>query len=317
MKTRDCFTSFTIQQLSADGRHEMPYKRLRDMAREHWSELEEPQKAMWYVRVKQFPDFMIPDKTSDQNEKFPAGIDPDLIGHSHKFRAMLLTWHGSWGQDQDLMIAASNRHEDTAEIYVDIKKMSYWSELADRFFAFVVKAAEAQGFSHVSIAVEYCMKSKDKDRVHLHAMISGGRHWLTPATWSRYTFDGFPVCHCSLTAGITANTEGKGKKRKVQCEVFGSAAALRRAREAHFYLQYKKTGMLAQKTNYSKNEDCPVQRRWIMNALKIRKISLEDGIDEALDARDVARNLIGELEWIMHGNHHKKTLLDNKISLIP
>ena len=133
MKTRDCFTSFTIQQLSADGRHEMPYERLRDMAREHWNELEEPQKAMWYVRVKANPDFMIPDKTSDQNEKFPAGIDPDLIGHSHKFRAKLLTWHGSWGQDQDLMIAASNRHEDTAEIYVDIKKMSYWSELADRF----------------------------------------------------------------------------------------------------------------------------------------------------------------------------------------
>ena len=45
-KVRDLFVSHTVAELSCDGRHEMPYDRLREMARVQWNELEEPMKAL-------------------------------------------------------------------------------------------------------------------------------------------------------------------------------------------------------------------------------------------------------------------------------
>jgi hypothetical protein len=78
---------------------------------------------------------------------------------------------------------------------------------------------------------------------------------LVKTLWDPYTFDGFPVAHVSLSS-IMSSTSASGKPNKrVASELFGSAAALRRSREAYFYLQYDKHGMLAQRTNYVKNQD--------------------------------------------------------------
>ena len=126
-KVRDLFVSHTVAELSCDGRHEMPYDRLREMARVQWNELEEPMKALWYHRAATQPDMWMRDaKTSDVNANIPAGINPQVFETEHAIRAMLLTWHGNWGEEEEMMIAAVERHKDNEEIYVDVKNISYW-----------------------------------------------------------------------------------------------------------------------------------------------------------------------------------------------
>lgn len=299
-KMRDLYVSYTVSVLSADDMHEMPYDRLREMARQKWNESEEPMKALWWHRATTQPEYWKRDPTTPGlKAHIPAGINPKLFETEHQIRAMLLTWHGNWGEHEDGVTKATTIYTTHEDVFQDIRGLPYWQRLADRFFKFMQSAATAQGFGHVSIAIEMCMKSPELGKVHLHSMISGGKQRLTEKLWHPYTFDGFPVAHVSLSS-IMSMTSASGKpNKKANVDVFGSAAALRRSREAHFYLQYDKHGMITQRTNYVKNQDFPVAKRWIWNALKIRKISLEGAVDECIEARDGARTAVSELEWLI------------------
>ena len=162
-----------------------------------------------------------------------------------------------------MVIAAINRENaNNVQVYEDIKCLPYWDELAARFFKHVDKAARSKGYGHTSVSVEYCLNGTEVGTVHLHAMISGGQHRLCSKFWNVFTFDGYPVAHVVLSAAIQNRaTATSGRSKRSGSDFAGCVAALRRAREAHFYLQFPKSGMLAQQTNFKKNDDFPFCRK--------------------------------------------------------
>lgn len=79
-----------------------------------------------------------------------------------------------------------------------------------------------------------------------------------------------------------------------------------RANEAHFYLQFRKVGMLHSRTNYYKHTDFLVAARWIMNNWKTRKLTYEHAREEVIAGRDRVKNTLMELDF-QHALHVKET----------
>ena len=172
----------------------------------------------------------------------------------------------------------------------------YYKELADQIFTHTLSVGRKNGFSQNSISIEHCTKGNDSQRVHFHVMQSGGFKRLIVEYFDEMTFDGVRPAHAVLT------TNGRAHKKEGSTDPRMAA----RANEAHFYLQFKKVGMLHSRTNYVKHVDFLVSARWIMSNWKTREITYESAKEEIIAGRDRVKNTLIELEF-QHALHIKET----------
>jgi hypothetical protein len=110
------------------------------------------------------------------------------------------------------------------------------------------------------------------------------------------TFDGVRPAHAVCT------TNGRAGKKGGQSDARMST----RSNEAHFYLQYRKVGLLHSRTNYAKHIDFLVAARWIMNNWKSRTLTYEYAREEVIAGRDRVKNTLIELDF-QHTLHIKET----------
>ena len=302
------FTHRHMAKNNPDGPHEIPPDQYYAIGSVAWTALTKSEKLVYIgeaiLRNNQGQgSFSCKKSTSVDNHRLPLGVLPEYVDQSNNMRCSgyLLTFHGIWGQDmfsQEEIDGCSMSEQELQAKYKEIRGAKEWSDLADRFQAHIVKAAQKRGFTHVSTAVEFCLKSHSAMRVHLHATVSGGRSRLTAEHFDVYTFDGFPVAHVSFSmSNRVVDSSRKIGAGQAGCPVMMPNS--RRTTEAHYYLQYPKEGMLAQRTNHFKWNDFAVKSRWIKNQLAKRKITISDAIREAIESRDSARSFVTELEWLM------------------
>jgi hypothetical protein len=68
--------------------------------------------------------------------------------------------------------------------------------------------------------------------------------------------------------------------------------------EGHFYLQYDKLGSMMRLSNYLKNEDFVVPRKFVMNQLRVNKMTISVALTEILACKDSVRSAYAELQFI-------------------
>ena len=304
-KGRLLFIQRMFMQQHLDGAHNLTPEHYFSVGNAAWAALECSDKKVYIAEAIQKP-VILPGDTSAENARLPLGVLPSYLdrdSNNNRCSGYMLTFHGPWGADlfEEHQQAGLPVSDDfLRQVYDKTRCDPQWEKLVEKFQNHIVKAALTHGIPHVSTAIEMCLKSASHVRVHLHAMISGNRTRLRADHWDVYTFEGMPVAHVSFSvSNRVVEHSKKGDREKSEAGQPRLMPNGRRTPEAHYYLQFPKDGMLAQRSNFKKWQDFAVKIKWIKNQMQRRKISLADCIAEAIGSRDGARNFVTEVEWLI------------------
>jgi hypothetical protein len=294
------FESWYLHRLNLEQVELLAYKQKREACREEWYGLLRGERAMW-LACAMFGKAAIEVPLIDETipvHNLPHGVTLADIQEGKRVRGIMLTYHGDWGFDLPEISKTIDAGIVGDELTAMLAGHPYYMDLADKFFDHCLKLGRINGFSQVSISLEHCTKGEDPQRVHFHVMMSGGFKRLSVQYFDDFTFDGVRPSHCVCTT----NGRAKAKKKEGQSD----ARMNTRANEAHFYLQFRKVGMLYSRTNYHKHTDFLVSSRWIMNNWKTRKLTYEHAREEVIAGRDRVKNTLVELDF-QHTLHVKET----------
>ena len=288
-----------LHMLNLEQAELLAYPQKRQACNQFWYGLHRGERAMWLAcAIAGKPAIELPliDETIPAYD-LPHGVTLIDIQEGKRVRGILMTYHGQWGYELPEIAKAIDANTAGDELTAIMAEHPFYVDLADKFFEHCLRLGRRNGFSQVSISLEHCTKGEDPQRVHFHVMTSGGFKRLSVQYFDDMTFDGVRPAHAVCTTNGRSNG-GKG--------VQNDASTNRRANEAHFYLQYKKVGMLHSRTNYAKHTDFHVAARWIMNNWKSRKLTYEHARLEVIAGRDRVKNTLAELDF-QHSLHVKET----------
>jgi hypothetical protein len=148
------------------------------------------------------------------------------------------------------------------------------------YVTFILERVRAGGFSEHSIKAEMSTHSKDKGRVHFHAVVS------TLATMVRVKL------HCLDKWAFN------GSKPDVRNGCSRGRHAMLGMQRAHAYAQVWKEGSLHCVSNYEICKDFVCQPQWVMDWWRLRKFSHRGAILQLLRNRVRCENMIREVEYL-------------------
>ena len=234
-----------LHMLNLEHEELLAYKQKREACREMWHGLHRGERAMWIACAIVGKTAIILPRLDESIPVYtlPHGITTEDIQEGKRVRGIMLTYHGEWGYDLPDIAKAIDAGIVGDELTAILEGHPYYTELADKFFENALKVGRKHGFSQISISLEHCTKGEDPQRVHFHVMQSGGYKRLNQQYFDEMTFDGVRPAHAVCT------TNGRAGKKGGQSDARMSTTSS----EAHFYLQYRKVGLLHSRTNYAKH----------------------------------------------------------------
>ena len=161
--------------------------------------------------------------------------------------------------------------------------------------------------------MEHSTQCEDAVRVHLQSFISdpAKRIDLRNGRWREFTFDGVVPSHISKT------NAPNGARRKIKSDDLtggdrAACAAVGRLHEAHYYFAYPKIGALYRWSSLRPWVDYFPTPRWILNAVRSRKMTPRDGIIQLRESRTPCSRTIEEVEKMVDRLAEDEDLADER-----
>jgi hypothetical protein len=235
------------------------------------------------------------------DEAQPAADAPDAqpaapkVGDGRqKVCAVLLTWNGSWLQQDPLVASLFAQYgSSTQTLSRVLGAAAPLQALFHEFWSSVGLRALEHGVLHVSCSLELSCSDLRKRRVHFHCFGSAasGSAPLDVQTLSEsLLFRGAAAGH------VAPCLPGVGR---------GSRA--RAVGQGHYYLQCPKEGVLLAKTNWLKNKDWHVRQSWILDLWRLRKLSHESTRRELIACREKTQQALREVDTLEAAEYSLRT----------
>ena len=222
-------------------------------------------------------------------------VDPAKV---QKVEGCLFTYNGNWGlRDKQVLawVAQGFTHQDLTDM---MKDHLPYQVLHDRFHVCMLALGQITGLVHVSTALEHCHEGDQSHRVHLHCYMSAVKSNIVSVV-KTHSERSNRVSTAMLSLQKFDNCPPVLNAYRINANELGTSSKVRMVKsQGHFYLQFLKHGTIRQSSNYVKNIDFAVRKKWIMNNVKVRKISLPNTIREIVASRDGVKTGVTEIQAI-------------------